>query len=78
MGVHDQQPLTGSEPVFDAPNLLLTPHIAGITGTSLEGMSRGSVDTMLALLRDLPIDRSFYRGVTSGASGTHRPSRPRE
>lgn len=51
MDVHDQQPLTGSEPVFDAPNLLLTPHVAGITGTSLEGMSRGSVDTMLALLR---------------------------
>jgi D-3-phosphoglycerate dehydrogenase len=49
--VHDRQPLSGDEPVFDAPNLLLTPHVAGITATSLHAMSRGAVDTMLALLR---------------------------
>ena len=51
MDVHDRQPLTGQEPVFDCPNLLLTPHVAGITATSLLGMSQGAVDTMLALLR---------------------------
>ncbi|WP_157268226.1 NAD(P)-dependent oxidoreductase [Azohydromonas aeria] len=51
LDVHDRQPLTGQEPVFDAPNLLLTPHVAGITGTSLHAMSRGAVDTLLALLR---------------------------
>jgi D-3-phosphoglycerate dehydrogenase len=37
--------------MFDAPNLLLTPHVAGITATSWLGMSRGAVHTMLALLR---------------------------
>ena len=47
LDVHDRQPLTGQEPVFDAPNLLLTPHVAGITGTSLHAMSRGAVDTLL-------------------------------
>ncbi len=51
LDVHERQPLTGQEPVFDAPNLLLTPHVAGITGTSLHAMSRGAVDAMLALLR---------------------------
>lgn len=51
LDVHDRQPLTGQESVFDAPNLLLTPHVAGITGTSLHAMSRGAVDTLLALLR---------------------------
>lgn len=49
--VHDRQPLTGNEPLFDAPNLLLTPHVAGITDTSMRAMSQGAVDTLLALLR---------------------------
>ncbi len=51
LDVHDRQPLTGGEPLFAAPHLLLTPHVAGITATSMEGMSRGAVETMLALLR---------------------------
>jgi D-3-phosphoglycerate dehydrogenase len=51
LDVHDRQPLVPSEPVFEAPNLLLTPHVAGMTATSLAGMSRGAVETMLALLR---------------------------
>ena len=51
LDVHDRQPLAADEAVFDAPNLLLTPHVAGMTATSLAGMSRGAVETMLALLR---------------------------
>jgi D-3-phosphoglycerate dehydrogenase len=51
LDVHERQPLAGDEAVFDAPNLLLTPHVAGITATSWHGMSRGAVDTLLALLR---------------------------
>jgi D-3-phosphoglycerate dehydrogenase / 2-oxoglutarate reductase len=50
MDVHDQQPLTGAEQVFDCPNLLLTPHIASITASSMKGMSEGSVKTILAIL----------------------------
>lgn len=50
LDVHDRQPLSGTEPLFDAPRLLLTPHVAGITATSLEGMSRGAVQTLLAML----------------------------
>jgi len=51
LDVHDLQPLTGQEAVFDAPNLLLTPHIAGITGTSMRAMSEGATATVRALLR---------------------------
>jgi len=51
MDVHDQQPLTGEEAIFDCPNLLLTPHIASITSSSMRGMSEGSVKTILAILR---------------------------
>jgi D-3-phosphoglycerate dehydrogenase len=51
LDVHDRQPLVASDAVFDAPDLLLTPHVAGITATSLVGMSRGAVETMLTLLR---------------------------
>ena len=51
LDVHDQQPLAGGEPVFDAPNLLLTPHVAGITDTSMRAMIEGAIATLLALLR---------------------------
>ena len=51
LDVHDRQPLVGDEFVFDCPNLLLTPHVAGITATSMRAMSEGAVTTMLALLR---------------------------
>ena len=50
MDVYDQQPLSGQEAVFDCPNLLLTPHIASITASSMKGMSEGSVATILAIL----------------------------
>lgn len=51
LDVHDRQPLTGQEAVFDAPNLLLTPHVAGITDTSMRSMSVGAIATLLALLK---------------------------
>jgi D-3-phosphoglycerate dehydrogenase len=51
LDVHDRQPLAGTEPVFDAPNLLLTPHVAGISDTSMRAMSEGTIATLLALLR---------------------------
>lgn len=51
LDVHDRQPLTGDEPVFNCPGLLLTPHVAGITATSMLNMSHGAVETLLALLR---------------------------
>lgn len=51
LDVHDRQPLTGTEAVFDAPNLLLTPHVAGISDTSMRAMSEAAIATLFALLR---------------------------
>jgi D-3-phosphoglycerate dehydrogenase len=51
LDVHDRQPLAGNEPVFDAPNLLLTPHVAGISDTSMRAMSEQAIATLMALLR---------------------------
>ena len=51
LDVHETQPLPADAASFDTPNLLLTPHIAGTTATSLYGMSKGAVETTLALLR---------------------------
>lgn len=50
MDVHDIHPLSGDEAVFQCPNILLTPHIASITASSMRGMSKGSVETILAIL----------------------------
>ena len=49
LDVHEPAILSGGEAIFDTPNTLLTPHLAGITATSLTGMSQWAVDTMLAL-----------------------------
>jgi D-3-phosphoglycerate dehydrogenase / 2-oxoglutarate reductase len=51
LDVHDRQPLAGDDAVFSAPNLLLTPHVAGITDTSMRAMSEAAIATLLALLR---------------------------
>ena len=56
MDVHDLQPLSGDEAVFDCPNLLLTPHIASMTATSMRGMSQGSVQTIKAILNGVKVE----------------------
>ena len=50
LDVHEPAIISGDEPIFDTQNTLLTPHLAGITATSLTGMSQWAVDTLLALL----------------------------
>ena len=51
LDVHTVQPLPADSPLFDCPNLLLTPHVAGITTTSMRRMSLGAAEQMLAMLR---------------------------
>ncbi|UOD50632.1 NAD(P)-dependent oxidoreductase [Orrella daihaiensis] len=50
LDVHENGPLTGREPIFECPNVLLTPHLAGNTSTALSHMSQWAVDTLLALM----------------------------
>ena len=49
--VFDVQPLPPDNALFDCPNLLLTPHTAGITATSSRAMAVGSAEEMLRILR---------------------------
>ena len=51
LDVFDVQPLPPDDALFDCPNLLLTPHIAGITATSSRAMAVGSAEEMLRILR---------------------------
>lgn len=50
LDVHEHVPLSGQEAIFECPNVLLTPHLAGNTETSLSKMSQWAVDTLEALL----------------------------
>lgn len=51
LDVFDVQPLLPDDPLLACPNLLLTPHVAGITQTSSRAMSVGAVEEMLRILR---------------------------
>ena len=51
LDVFDVQPLPADHPLHGCPNLLLTPHIAGTTATSLRTMGIGSAEEMLRILR---------------------------
>ncbi len=51
LDVFDVQPLPVTDPLLACPNLLLTPHVAGITATSGHAMSVGAAEEMLRILR---------------------------
>ncbi|MBN8993397.1 MAG: hydroxyacid dehydrogenase [Rhizobiales bacterium] len=51
LDVFDVQPLPANDALFDCPNLLLTPHTAGITATSGRAMAVSSAQEMLRILR---------------------------
>ena len=48
--VHDVQPLAPDAAILAAPNVLATPHVAGVTATSLRAMSMGAAEEMLRIL----------------------------
>lgn len=50
LDVYDVQPLPEASPLWQAPNVLLTPHVAGITATSLRNMSVGAAEEMQRIL----------------------------
>lgn len=50
LDVFEEEPLPAGHPLCDAPNTVLTPHIAGITHTSLERISMQSAQAVLDVL----------------------------
>ncbi|HTN97355.1 MAG TPA: NAD(P)-dependent oxidoreductase, partial [Nordella sp.] len=55
--VFAEQPLPASHPFFSFDNVILTPHLAGITEESMERMGIGAVEETLRVLKgDLPVN----------------------
>ncbi len=51
LDVHEPAILTGQEPIFGMSNVVLTPHLAGLTATSMTRLSQGVVDTLFDLFK---------------------------
>jgi D-3-phosphoglycerate dehydrogenase / 2-oxoglutarate reductase len=49
--VYDSHPIPSGAPLFDCPNLLMTPHVAGITASAMRAMSVGAAEEMIRILR---------------------------
>ncbi|QIG52060.1 hydroxyacid dehydrogenase [Nordella sp. HKS 07] len=55
--VFAEQPLAADHPFFSFDNVILTPHLAGITEESMERMGIGAVEETLRVLKgDLPVN----------------------
>ena len=55
--VFAEQPLPPDHPFFIFANVILTPHLAGITEESMERMGIGAVEEALRVLKgDLPVN----------------------
>jgi len=50
LDVFDAQPLAPGHPLFALPNVMLTPHVAGITEDSMLRMGQGTADEVLRIL----------------------------
>ena len=50
LDVFDTQPLPEDDPLLTCPNLLLSPHVAAITATSMRAMSVGAAEEMRRIL----------------------------
>lgn len=55
LDVFEQQPLAPDHPFLQLHNVLLTPHVAGLTVESMQRMSDGAADEVLRLLRGEPL-----------------------
>ncbi|UJX44545.1 hydroxyacid dehydrogenase [Xanthobacter sp. YC-JY1] len=49
--VYDTHPVPPGSALFGLPNLLMTPHLAGITATSMRAMSIGAAEEVLRILK---------------------------
>lgn len=50
------EPLSADSPLWDMPNVILTPHIAGSEGTELQGMGENVVNELTHMIKGEPLD----------------------
>ncbi|MEA2158585.1 MAG: glyoxylate reductase [Solirubrobacteraceae bacterium] len=63
LDVTDPEPLPNDDPLFDAPNLIVVPHIGSDTGTARERMAEIAVENLLAALAGQPMPHPVGTGV---------------
>ena len=49
VNVFKEEPPQITNPLFNAPNLILTPHVAGVTDEAVEGLAIGSAQAVADL-----------------------------
>jgi D-3-phosphoglycerate dehydrogenase len=75
LDVFDIQPLPADHPLFTLPNVMLTPHVAGITEDSMLRMGQGTADEVLRILGgQLPLN--FCNPEVETAYRARFPSQP--
>jgi D-3-phosphoglycerate dehydrogenase len=68
------EPAPPGNPLFDAPNTVLTPHLAGVTAECLERMSIMAAENICAVLTGKPFDPA--RLVNPGALAARNSAEP--
>jgi len=63
LDVTDPQPLPQNDPLYDAEDVLLTPHIAGSMGTELERLATAAIDEVNRIARGLPFEHPVDGGA---------------
>ena len=66
LDVYDNHPLPADSPLLESPRLLLTPHIAAITATSLRAMSVGAAEEMVRIIQGRPPVNFVNREIMEG------------
>ena len=57
LDVTDPEPLPASSPLYDLPNVMLTPHVAGSLGSETLAMTDGALDELERLVDGRPLAR---------------------
>lgn len=66
LDVTDPEPLPDADPLYDLPNVLLTPHVAGSQGNELARMGALAVDEVARLAKGLPAHHPISRAALAG------------
>jgi phosphoglycerate dehydrogenase-like enzyme len=61
LDVTDPEPLPASSPLYDLPNVMLTPHVAGSLDTEARRMTDGALDELERLVAGRPLARAVQR-----------------
>ena len=61
LDVTDPEPLPAASPLYELPNVMLTPHIAGSLDTETRRMTDGALDELERLVQGRPLERQVDR-----------------